>query len=302
MASQLTESTESMEENQSPISSGIHREQDEVRLLDMLVILAENARLLIIGPLLVGLAALGVGYTLPQSFESVAVIQSDQAISGLATTAAVLDPVAVKLGLIKASSIENARNELRQSIKVTTGRIDKLHTLTFSRPTPQQAQDMAVAVLDQIYIQSRPKGAVRERLEVQLAEAKKRFTNVDNVANILLKRLNAPLFSSTAGNELSRGYAELLSVAGAAQTQIALLQTQLEVLSEAQLVQKPTLPQVATQSKKTLLAIGATAAAGVFLLVFVFIRQALRNTEANSEASGKLTSIRRALGLKRLGV
>lgn len=298
-----------MEENQSPISSSPHREQNEVSLLDMLVTVAENAKLLIIGPLIVGLVALGVGYTLPKRFESVAVIQSDQAAASgmqatakLATSAAVLDPVVVKLGLAKDVPIETARSELRQSVKATYGRSDKLLTLIVSGPTPQQAQDRAYALLDQIYIQSGPKGAVRDRLEAQLAEVQMRFTNAENVANILLKRLDAPFSSATAGNELSRGYAELLTVASEAQTQITLLQAQLEVLSEAQLVQKPTLAQTPSQPKKALLAIGAAVAMGVLLLLFVFIRQALRNTAANAEAAVKLTSIRRALGLKSQGI
>jgi uncharacterized protein involved in exopolysaccharide biosynthesis len=43
-------------------------EQDEVSLLDILVTLAENAKLLIIGSLLAGLITLGISYTLPQTF------------------------------------------------------------------------------------------------------------------------------------------------------------------------------------------------------------------------------------------
>ncbi|MDP2254721.1 MAG: Wzz/FepE/Etk N-terminal domain-containing protein, partial [Polaromonas sp.] len=53
--------------------------EEEVSLLDLLVTLAENARLLIIGPLLVGLCALALGFVLPQTFQSVAVLQAEQA-------------------------------------------------------------------------------------------------------------------------------------------------------------------------------------------------------------------------------
>lgn len=287
-----------MEQTQSSDNPATHVEQDEVSLLDILAILAENAKLLIIGPLLVGLSALGIGYMLPQTFESVAVLQAEQATASLTTTADVLDPAATKLGLAKDGSAEEARSGLRQSIKTAVGKNEKLLTLTVSAPTPQQAQIKAYALLEQIYIQSSPKGKVRERLEAQLAEARGRLKNADNVANILLKRLDAPVVSATAGNELSRGYAELLAVIGAAQTQITVLEAQLEVLSEAQLLQKPTLPEKATQSKKALLAIGTTLATGLVLLLFIFIRQALRNTAVDAETAGKVVRIRRALGLK----
>lgn len=294
-----------MDETESPNTPSLRVEQDEVSVLDLLETIAENIRLLVVGPFLVGLSALGLGYMAPQSYESVALLQSDQApISLLQATvsltgsAAVLDPMAIKLGLTKSLSIEDSRNELRGSINATIGRTDKLLTLTTSGPTPQQAQAKAYALLEQIYIQSGPKGALRERLERQLAEASERLKSAENVADILLKRLDVPVASATAGNELSRGYAELLKVSGDAQAQIVALKAQLEVLSEDQLIQKPTLPEKASQPRKARLAIGATLVAGLMLLIFVFVRQALGKAAVDTRAYEKLANIKRALGLK----
>ena len=59
-------------------------------------------------------------------------------------------------------------------------------------------------------------------------------------------------------------------------------------------------PERKSKPKKALIAIIATLAAGFALLLFVFIRQALRNSSQNSESANKLASIqaswRRALG------
>jgi tyrosine-protein kinase Etk/Wzc len=59
-------------------------------------------------------------------------------------------------------------------------------------------------------------------------------------------------------------------------------------------------PERKSKPKKALIAIIATLAAGFALLLFVFIRQALRNSIQNSESANKLASIqaswRRALG------
>lgn len=59
-------------------------------------------------------------------------------------------------------------------------------------------------------------------------------------------------------------------------------------------------PERKSKPKKALIAIIATMAAGLALLLFVFIRQALRNSSQNSESANKLASIqaslRRALG------
>jgi hypothetical protein len=283
-----------MEEIQSPLSSTV----EEIGLLDLLVTLAENVKLLIIGPLAVGLCALGISFMVPQTFDSVAVLQAEQATASLMVTAAVLDPVVASLGLAKEDTVEGARRKLRERIKTAVGRNDKLLTLTVSDRTPQQAQATANAVLQQTYLQSSPKGGIRKRLEVQLTEAQGRLKNAESAAAGLLKRLDSPAANTNTGTELARGYADLLSAAGSAQNQVIALEGQLEGLSEALLVQAPTLPQKASKPKKGLIAIGATLATGLLLLLFVFMRQALRNTAANAEVSGKLARIHRSLGLK----
>ncbi|MGH8833277.1 MAG: Wzz/FepE/Etk N-terminal domain-containing protein [Polaromonas sp.] len=282
-----------MEETQSPLSAT----EEGIGLLDMLVTLAENVKLLIIGPLAVGLCALGISFVLPQTYESVTVLQADQATASLMTTAAVMDPVAANLGMTKDDTVEQARRKLQSTIKAAVGRNDKLLTLTVSAHTAQQAQAIAKAVLQQAYQESRPKANVLARLEAQLAEARVRLKNAQIGTASLARWLKSPT-ASTGSSELGRGYADLLNITAAAQRQISALETQLEGLNEAQLVQAPTLPQKASQPKKGLLAIGATMATGLVLLLFVFMRQALRNTAANAEAAGKLARIRRLLGLK----
>jgi uncharacterized protein involved in exopolysaccharide biosynthesis len=283
-----------MDEIQSPMPGTA----EEVSLLDLLVTLAENAKLLIVGSLLVGLCALALGFVLPPTFQSVAVLQAEQATASLMDTAAVLDPVAAGLGMDKDDGVEGARRTLREKIRATVGRNDKLLTLTVSAPTPEQAQDIANAVLEQTFLQSRPKGSVGKRLETQLAEAQGRLRNAESAAAGVLKRLETSAVSGLGGSELARGYADLLTAAAAAQKQVGEFETQLEGLSKALLLQAPTLPEKAIQPKKALLAIGATLGTGFFLLLFVFVRQALRTTAADAEAAGKLARIRRALGLK----
>jgi capsular polysaccharide biosynthesis protein len=289
-----------MEETQSPSNSGTPTGEDEISLLDIMLTLAENVKLLIIGPLLVGLCALGLGYVLPRTFESVAVLQADQGTASLMTTAAVLDPVIAKLGLGKDASPEQARRELERAVKATIGKADKLLTLTVSASTPQQAQTIANALLEQTYAQISPKGTVRSRLEVQLAEAQERGKNSQDAAALVIQRMESLSSNPASGGNLSQiiGYAELLGASAAAQTQVSALEAQLEGLSASQLVQPPSLPEKASQPKKGLLAIGSTLATGFLLLLFIFVRQALRTAAVDPEAADKLARIRRALGLR----
>ena len=282
-----------MEETQSPLATTL----EEFSLLDLLVTLADNVKLLIIGPLLVGLCALAIGFALPKTYESMAVLQADQLPASLMTTAAVLDPVIATQGLAKDDTVEEARIKLRGQIKAVIGKTDKLLTLTVSAGTAQQAQAIANALLQQAYKESRPRANARLRLETQLAEAKMRLKNAQTAADSLARRLESSA-AITSGNDPGRGYAELLNTAAEAQKQVSALEAQLEGLSEAMLIQPPTLPEKASKPKKGLIAIGATLAAGLLLLMYVFMRQVAHKTAATARAAEKLARIRRSMGLK----
>ena len=283
-----------MDEIQRPQASP----EGEISWLDILVTLAENIKLLIIGPVLAGLFALGLAFVLPQTYESVAVVQAEQFPASLITSAAVLDPITKSLGLAKSDDgVEEARSDLREQIRAVAGRADKLLTLTVSAHSAQQAQAIANALLEQAYVQSRPKANARVRLENQLAEAQARLKSAQSAATGLAGRLSAPAPGADTGDML-RGFADLLTVSAAAQTQISLLEAQLEGLSPAQLLQAPTLPQKAAKPKKALWAIGAALATGLLLLVFVFIRQSVRSVAGERQTSDKLARLRQSLSLK----
>ena len=272
--------------------------QNEVGLLDLLVTLAENIRLLVVGPLVVGLCALIVSFLLPQTFQSVAVLQADQTTASLMATTSVLDPVIASLGLAKDDTVEEARTKLRERIKANVGRVDKLLTLTVSDRTALQAQAIAKALLQQTYQESRPKGSARVRIGVQLEEARVRLKNAQDASAGVLKRLESNSSGVAVGVELARGYAELLGATGTAQGQVSLLEAQLEGLTDAQLVQAPTVAQKPSQPKKGLIAIGATLATGLALLLFVFIRQAFLNTTPSETTSAKVLRIRNSFRMK----
>ena len=277
-------------------------EKTQASFLDVLVTVAENTKLLAGGPLIAGIFAFGVCFMLPQTYQSVAVMQADQSTASLMTTTTVLDPVIALLGLAKDTTVEEARIKLRNQINTAIGRTDKLLTLTVSARSAQQAQTTATALLLRTFQEVKPKGTLRLRLETQLAEAKGRLKNAQAVGESLRQRLESPgtpgNASFTGNSEVARGYAELLGATGTAQSQIAALESQLEGLSDAQVVQFPTLPEKPSQPKKGLIAVGVTLATGLALLLFVFIRQSLRNTVAHEAALAKLPRIRNAFHLR----
>lgn len=273
-------------------------EDDEISLLDLLLTFSQNIKLLILGPLAAGLCALGITFTLPATYESVAILPTD--INSTLRLAALLDPVVAKLELAKGKPPEEARLELSGRIKFAQGKQTKLFTLTVSGDSPQQAQATAKALLMQIYEQNRPRGSNKTRLEVQLVGAKQMLEEAQRTSAGLLGVLERGLKSDAAlkstGSDVSKSYIDLLAVLAGMQAQAVSLELQLEGMSDEQLLQAPSLPEKPVSQKKAMVATVAALATGFALLLFVFIRQGLRTAGADPESAAKLSAIRRALG------
>ena len=282
-------------ENSAPTSAA---EDDEISLLDLLLTVSQNIKLLILGPLAAGLCALGITFTLPATYESVAMLPSD--IGSTLRLAAVLDPVVAKLDLAKGLTPEQARLALSRRIKFAQDKQTKLFTLTVSGDSPQQAQATTKALLMSTYEFMRPRGRAKELLEVRLVQAKSSLADAKaataGMLSILERGFNPEFAAKTTGTELPRGYADLLNFVTSSNASVMALERELEGMSDEQLLQAPSLPEKPVSQKKALTATIAALATGFALLLFVFIRQGLRTAGADPESAAKLAAIRRALG------
>jgi uncharacterized protein involved in exopolysaccharide biosynthesis len=175
-------------------------EDDGIKLLDILQTLAENARLLIFGPLIVGLAALGVSFLftpifvaetnilIPQQQQSTAAALSQLgALAGMAGAAAGLkNPADMYVGLLRSRTIadrmierfglmkirkvktrEDAR-EILARISGVTPRRDGLITIAVVSFDPRLAAAMANAYVEEL-------SSLTSRLAVTEAQQRRQF-------------------------------------------------------------------------------------------------------------------------------
>ena len=158
-------------------------EDDEISLLDLLQTIVDNLRLLILGPLVVGLAALGISFAIaptytatvkflpPQQQQSAAasMLASLGGLGGLAGAAAGLkNPADQYLAFMKSNSVqdtlierfklqerydekykEDTRKELAQNARSASGK-DGLISLEVDDKDPQFAADLANAHVDEL--------------------------------------------------------------------------------------------------------------------------------------------------------
>lgn len=167
------------EQTQAPAT---YEEADEISLLDLLQVIADNLRLLILGPLAAGVVALGISFLIkptftatttflpPQQQQSAAasMLQSLGALGGLAGVAGIKSPAdqyvaltgsrSVKDALIEKFKLterydeklrQDARKELEKNTRISTAK-NGLITVEVDDHEPQVAADMANAYVEEL--------------------------------------------------------------------------------------------------------------------------------------------------------
>jgi len=282
--------------NNTPITNDLA--EDEISLLDLLQTIVDNLRLLVIGPVVAGLVAYGVTLLIPKTYESTAILKGEQNLASQMVTASVLVPVAAKLGYTPKMEADDARDQLKKEIKASYNAKDKLVTLAAQATSPQAAQALANDVLAQVYVQTQPRDSAKQTLQKQLAQLQTREKELTQSAKLLERRLEQAMGNGVS--EVAQGYAQLIGVIEKTQESQIRVEKELKGIDGSDLIQSPTLPTKKIAPKRTLIAITAALAVGFVLLLFVFIRQAMRNASQNEESAQKINALqaawRKALG------
>jgi tyrosine-protein kinase Etk/Wzc len=176
-------------------------EDDEISLLDLLQVVADNLRLLVLGPLVAGLLALGITFAIPPTFTATtkfmppqqqqsgaaAMLASLGGLGGLAGAAGGLkNPADQYIAFLKSRSVkdalvdrfklteryeakfkEDARKALDANVQTTSGK-DGLITIDVSDKDPQFAAQLANAHIEEL-------GKLMSRLAVTEAQQRRMF-------------------------------------------------------------------------------------------------------------------------------
>jgi uncharacterized protein involved in exopolysaccharide biosynthesis len=176
-------------------------EDDEISLLDLLQTIVDNLRLLILGPLVVGLAVLGISFAIAPTFTAetkflppqqqqgmaASMLASLGALGGLAGAATGLkNPADQYVAFLKSNSVEDAlierfklmdryeaefkvdaRKTLEDNVKIASGK-DGLITVSVDDTDPQIAADIANAHVEELT-------RLMSRLAVTEAQQRRQF-------------------------------------------------------------------------------------------------------------------------------
>ena len=175
-------------------------DDDEISLLDLLQVIADNLRLLVLGPLVAGLLAIGYSYTITPTFTATTKFMPPQqqqssaasllaglgALGGLAGAAGIKNPADQYVAFLKSRSVqdvlvdrfklmeryetkfrEDARNALGGSVVVSSGK-DGLITIDASDKDAAFAAQLANAHIEEL-------GKLLNRLAITEAQQRRVF-------------------------------------------------------------------------------------------------------------------------------
>jgi LPS O-antigen subunit length determinant protein (WzzB/FepE family) len=274
---------------------------DEISLLDILVTLAESWKLLVVGPLLVGILAAGLSFLWPKNYESVAVVRLTEPELALLSAAPVLDPLIEKFGLLP--EFDGIQEDARAFLaKKLVGKLDKktgLATITATARTPERAHEMADAGVDALLQELTPKGKNKTKIEQQIL-MNERIINVSISAITLLKGQISKDGRTEQSLEITLKYFAILSAEVAKKEQENIeLKRSLSVYDDEVFVQHATLPKKSVGQGKALVVLMSVLASGFGLLMFVFVRKAWVGAAKNAEAASKILKIKQALSFSK---
>ena len=273
-------------------------DHDEISLLDLLVVLAESWFLLIVVPLLVGLAAFGFTQLQPRSFQSSAVVSMPQAE---VTTILTNEFIAAAVGSqTSAPGVSEVMSGL--SLSPAPGSAPKTN-LSLELPDGSMVRSVLTAIVAEL--DRTALAGQRSSIEQRLGEVEILLT----VQQRTIARLATGLRRLDEQNDFDAGaYATTLS---ALATLIAVTAQPLD----ARLALRRDLDQIPftivdvpvssprmiglSPARTVLLAVFAT---GFGLIILVFLRSFWRKAAASSDGSAKIARIRRAFTLRRVPV
>lgn len=270
-------------------------------LLDLLLVIVDNLRLLVLGPIIIGIIVFIIASIWPKTYESTTILKAEQITASLMNSAAVLDPIAYSLGYTSHMPQDDARSKLKDQVQVRFNIKDKLITLTAQAASPEKAKALALAVLQQTYAQSQPRDSEKSRLEKQMEQAKVREKEASDAAKLLSKKMDS--MGGGAATEVAQGYAQMMRVVQDSQEVQSTLEQQLIGLDASAIVQDPTLPTKHAEPRRGLVTVLAVQTAGFLLLVWVFILHSFEKSSKKNESAQKMKEIkmawRKVIGFKR---
>jgi len=286
-----------MHQQQNPIPHQPIDQDYEISILDIFVVLAENLRLIILVPVVIGLIALGVSYLIPPTYQSTSWLTLGEAAVPAMNSEEVFSKVLEKTDWINTSTHEEALKKLRKKLQASFVKQDNIVRITAEGPTPSKAAILNTNLIDSYRVFSLPKGKTLDSINENVRIGNENIIRLEDAAKKISQNIDK-VSPGTEGDNVVRAYTTITSTIAKQKISLFNLKQSLIGFGPEVIIQAPTLPEKPIKPKKAQITIMASLASGFLTILFVFIRTAIRNLGGDAEASEKLAQIRKGIGLK----
>jgi uncharacterized protein involved in exopolysaccharide biosynthesis len=299
-----------MQQNQDDQSNQEWEDEDESSLLDLVLVVVENLKLLVFGSLAAGVLALAISYTQPNIYTAKATIlppgQDNTSagailratmggIGGIAGDIAGLkDPAQRNIAYLSSDTLRNAiikkydlqkrydaktlaetRRQLSNNVSLNSDKQTGIISIEVSDHEPKFAAELANGFVSELRVFAG---------KIDLQEAQNRRIFLEEQIKDVSSRSFLDQFSQQA---IITGLVRQFEMAKVDEGREGPTFAQVDIATP---------PEAKSAPKRALVAALTSVTAGFLLLIFVFIRHALRNAEENPETSGKIQQIKALLG------
>ena len=280
---------------------------DEISLLDILVVLSENIKLLVIGPILVAAAAYGIASLLPKTYESTAWLRPVAVVSGQSgqgVVANVTSRDALRAFLQSSEGLkwsvglaeQEALAKLQRAVKASHNAKQDYVSVSITASTPAQAQASCQALIQLVLESLKPTGQLKSQITAKIDIERKSLKEIEDIYTKLSSQLESQA-SPAQGDKLIESLSILQERKNGLQNSLMQLENQLAGYGQEILLQVPTLPDKPISPRKFQITLISGILAGFALLVWAFLRAALRAASDDPECASKLARIRKSFGI-----
>lgn len=265
----------------------------------LMALIWDNLKLLVLGPIVVGIVAFGVASVWPKSYTSVAYLALDEneakATDVRMRSTPILDKVLAEF-TVKGNTLEERRRYIDENRRIivaagTSPKISSLFRLEYTDRDPAIAQKINSIFIEVWLETSKPAPDRRATIEADIERTELQAKSISQLIERLERDSPSLLAQNSLQGELATPISGLISKRDQNLVNLVALRNSLKGVSRDVVFGAPDLPEEPSWPKRGIITVLAAFTAGLLLLVFVILRRFGRTTwRATSKAERRRVS------------
>jgi hypothetical protein len=247
----------------------------------LVALILDNLKLLVLGPIVVGIIALGVASVWPKSYTSVAYLAMDENEAKAADvrmrSIPVLDKVLAEFK-VQGNTLEARRRFIDENRRIvvaagTSPKISSLFRLEYSDRDPVVAQKINSAFIEVWLETTKPAPDRRTTIEAEIERTDLQAKSISQLIERLEKDSPSLLAQNSLQGELATPILGLIARRDQNLVNLAALRNSLRGVSRDVIFGAPDLPEEPSWPKRGIITVLAALSAGLLLLTFLILRR-----------------------------